>query len=82
MTIVVDDLGDCSPSQRADRAKYGSFMRRTLRRLIPAGPSWATVVAKKDDRLLRDIGLTRREALGVSDYFRYEWNRRPEPWSL
>lgn len=82
MAVVADDLEGCLPSQRADSARYAPFLRRILRRLIPADPSWAAVVAKKDDRLLRDIGLTRREALGTSDYFWHEWNHSREPWSL
>ncbi len=37
---------------------------------------------KPDDRLLRDIGLTRGEALGVEGMFRRETEEARRLWSL
>ena len=40
------------------------------------------VLDKKDDRLLRDAGLTREDVLGQEETFRREWQRLREPWML
>lgn len=40
------------------------------------------VLDKKDDRLLRDAGLTRANVLGEEAFFRREWSRLREPWAL
>jgi hypothetical protein len=40
------------------------------------------VLAKKDDRLLADAGLTRERVLGAEGYFRQQWSHIREPWTL
>lgn len=45
-------------------------------------PQLRTLVARRDDRLLRDAGLTREDALGPQGYFWSEWVRMRAPWSL
>ncbi len=45
-------------------------------------PAVRALVARRDDRLLRDVGLTREEALGPAGYFWSEWARIRAPWSL
>jgi uncharacterized protein YjiS (DUF1127 family) len=47
-------------------------LTRTLRDLL----------AKKDDRLLRDIGLTREDILGLEETAQADWRRTRETWSL
>ncbi|MGY6707604.1 MAG: hypothetical protein ACXIVF_04700 [Rhizobiaceae bacterium] len=49
--------------------------RRTCRRLTD-------LANRPDDRLLRDIGLTREEVLGVEGTFWRELERTRKPWSL
>lgn len=45
-------------------------------------PRLSDLLRRRDDRLLRDIGLTRRDALGVDGLVRAEWRRNREIWSL
>ena len=40
------------------------------------------LLARHDDRLLRDIGLSREEVLGPEGQFWADWNRTRQPWSL
>ena len=47
-------------------------LTRTLRDLL----------AKKDDRLLRDIGLSREDILGLEETARADWRRTRETWNL
>ena len=69
-------------AHHADRVSLASRLRTFLHRWPKRDPAWDDVVAKKSDRLLADVGLTRREALGANGYFWHEWNRLREPWSL
>ena len=42
----------------------------------------SAVLEKAGDRLLRDAGLTREDALGAEEAFRREWRRQRQPWML
>lgn len=55
-----------------------------LARLRPRAsrPKLVDLAAKPDDRLLRDIGLTRGEALGVDGVYRREIEKARRLWSL
>mgnify|MGYP003383061219 CR=1 FL=1 len=46
------------------------------------GPGLRDILARKDDRLLRDIGLTREDILGPEETFRAEWRRMRDTWNL
>ena len=55
----------------------------------PASRSTATftralrdLLAKRDDRMLRDIGLTREDVLGLEETARADWRRTRETWNL
>ena len=48
----------------------------------PIDPALKVLLDRRDDRLLRDVGLTRKSALGEVRYFWYEWSRRRDPWEL
>lgn len=58
---------------------FGWFKRMLRRRRCPPLIDLAN---RPDDRLLRDIGLTRDEALGVEGTFWRELERTRRPWSL
>ncbi len=45
-------------------------------------PRLSDLLRRGDDRLLRDIGLTRGEALGVDGLVKAEWRRNRGIWSL
>lgn len=45
-------------------------------------PALEAVLAKPDERLLADVGLSRREAKGIERYLWNEWRRDRTPWSL
>ena len=57
-----------------------AWLARILRRR--RGPPLADLADRPDDRLLRDIGVTREEALGVESTFWRELERTRKPWSL
>lgn len=40
------------------------------------------LLARKDDRLLRDIGMTREDILGPEETFRVERRRMRDTWNL
>jgi len=44
-------------------------------------PALRAVLDKPDDRLLRDVGLTRESVLGEAGRFWFEWSRRSDPWT-
>ena len=46
------------------------------------GDALRAVLNKRDDRLLRDAGLTREDALGVEAAFWHERSRERTLWSL
>jgi hypothetical protein len=56
--------------------------RRDERRPLAEDASLHVLVARRDDRLLRDVGLTREDVLGPQGYFWSEWTRIRAPWSL
>lgn len=57
-----------------------AWVRHLLRRRPE--PPLADLAKRPDDRLLRDIGVTRSEALGVEGTFWRELERTRKPWSL
>lgn len=69
-----------------DRPRAGDWGRwaRGLRLPLPGDADAAldAVMAKKDDRLLADAGLTREDVLGAEAHFWREWLRIKEPWAL
>lgn len=63
----------------------GTFFEETRGREETRGapdPALNALVARRDDRLLRDVGLTREDVLGPQGYFWSEWTRIRAPWSL
>ena len=40
------------------------------------------ILAKHDDHLIRDIGQTREDLLGLGKAFWSEWLKRKTPWQL
>ncbi len=48
----------------------------------PIDPALKVLLDKPNDRLLRDVGLTRESVLGEAAYFWFEWSRRRDPWKL
>ncbi|CAM5406488.1 hypothetical protein MAUB1S_06915 [Mycolicibacterium aubagnense] len=46
------------------------------------GPLLTLLLARRDDRLLRDAGLSRDELLGEAAFFWAEWSRQRTPWDL
>ena len=54
--------------------------RPDRRKPDPAG--YADILNKHDDRLIRDIGLTREEILGPEKSFWREWLSQKTPWQL
>lgn len=71
MTTAFFDATDV-PVERIRSPSPRSHLSRELRDLL----------ARKDDRLLRDIGLTREEILGPEETFRAEWRRSRDTWNL
>ena len=69
-----------------DRAGFaGSFHDHAPgggQRPLVDDPQLRALTARRDDRLLRDAGLTREDALGPQGYFWSEWARLRAPWSL
>lgn len=45
-------------------------------------PALQAVLEKPDDRLLRDVGLTRESVLGDVGRFWFDWSRRSAPWTM
>lgn len=56
--------------------------RPALRRSPTLTRALRDLLAKKDDRLLRDIGLTREDILGLEETARADWRRTRETWNL
>jgi hypothetical protein len=61
---------------------YFDDTRSEARRPLIEDPNVRALVARRDDRLLRDVGLTREDVLGPQGYFWSEWLRIRAPWSL
>ncbi len=43
---------------------------------------WGRRKRKRDDRMLKDMGLSPEQALGPGPVFWSEWERLREPWLL
>ena len=48
----------------------------------PIDPALQVLLDRRDDRLLRDVGLTREGVLGEVGYFWSEWARQRDRWRL
>lgn len=72
MTMAIEWSGVADIEARPALGKTGMTVDAPLR----------AVLEKTDDRLLRDAGLTREDALGPEAAFRREWQRLREPWLL
>ncbi len=75
------------PIQMAITTAWFSSSERTGQPLVAArrpsiGPLLTLLLARRDDRLLRDAGLTREEVLGEAAFFWAEWSRQRTPWDL
>ena len=46
------------------------------------GKAYLGILARHDDRLIRDIGLTREEIMGPEKTFWSQWLKQKEPWQL
>lgn len=46
------------------------------------GAALRAVLGRRDDRLLRDAGLTREDVLGAEGAYRHERSREKTSWSL
>ncbi len=51
-------------------------------RRLSIGPTLTSLLARRDDRLLRDAGLAREDVQGEAAYFWAEWARQRVPWDL
>lgn len=72
MTTAFFDATDIPVERPTPSSSRTHLLSRELRHLL----------AKKDDRLLRDIGLTREDILGPEETYRAEWRRRRDTWNL
>ncbi len=52
------------------------------RRIAAIGPELRRILARKDDRLLRDIALTREDILGPEEAHRADQRRMRDTWNL
>ncbi len=55
---------------------------RKLEAWAPIDPALKVLLDRRDDRLLRDAGLTRESVLGEVAYFWSEWSRQRDLWKL
>ena len=72
MAIGLCGLEDTRRSSREERTASEGRIGAALR----------AVLNKRNDRLLRDAGLTREDALGVEAAFWQQWSREKMPWML
>ncbi len=56
--------------------------RPSSRRTYSLSRELRHLLARKDDHLLRDIGLTREDILGPEETYRSEWRRMRDTWNL
>ena len=56
--------------------------RSASRQHHPLSRELRQILAMKDDRLLRDIGLTREDILGPEETYRAEQRRMRDTWNL
>jgi hypothetical protein len=70
------------PAARAPhrRAAEGKGAPEAAPRLHAA--AYLGILCKHDDRLIRDIGLTREEILGPEKSFWSQWLKQKTPWQL
>jgi uncharacterized protein YjiS (DUF1127 family) len=72
MTTAFFDATDISVERTRPSSHRPHPLSRELRQIL----------AMKDDRLLRDIGLTREEILGPEETYRAEQRRMRDAWNL
>ncbi len=65
---------------RAKREERDAQLRK--QEAPPIDPAPNVLLDRRDDRLLRDAGLTRESVLGEVAYFWSEWSRRRDHWKL
>lgn len=73
MTTATFDHLSHPTTTRADRARHEMHAQRA---------ALSAILAKHDDRLLRDVGLMREGLLGPAETFWADWRRTRETWSL
>jgi hypothetical protein len=66
---------------RAKREERDAQLRKQDAR-ASIDPALKVLLDRRDDRLLRDAGLTRESVLGEGAYFWSEWSLRRDPWNL
>lgn len=64
------------------RAEFVENPTEDREQSLAADPHLRALVARRDDRLLRDAGLAREDVLGPQGYFWSDWRRLRTPWSL
>ncbi|GIL02346.1 MAG: hypothetical protein BroJett030_22450 [Alphaproteobacteria bacterium] len=66
-----------TPSRRPETGQSAEQVATRLHMAALLG-----LLRRRDDHLLRDIGLTREELLGPARAFWSDWLRRKQPWQL
>ena len=73
MAMTVPWFDRVVPDERVRRS-------RTPKTRAPLDPALKVLLDRRDDRLLRDVGLTREEVLGEADTLRSELSRLRSRW--
>ena len=73
MTTASSDSGYVKPDKRRDWQTPPRFS---------SDPALFGLLARRDDRLLHDAGLSREDVLGVEGAWWSEWRRSDRGWNL